>query len=227
MKKYSFIDRKREKSIEKVIRKLKKLEWRYKNLILLLISIIFGIFLIKSKVIDNFAKEVGNLSYLGIFICGIFYAFSLSVAPSIAIFYSFGKVLNPFIIASIGALGSVIGDYLIFRFVKVNLKEEIKLIWEDINNKFYFKDSIFYRIFPFSNLIFSFRFKLMMNKVYSSKIYNFLIKILAIIIIASPLPDEFGVTLLGLTNQETKSFILISYFCNFFGILSISYLHKI
>jgi hypothetical protein len=227
MKKYSFEVRKREKAIEKVINQLQKVQWQYKNLILLIASVLLALFLLKSGHLEKLIENLENLSYLGAFFSGILYAFSLTIAPSAVAFYAFEKKFNPFIIASIGAFGTLIGDYSIFRFVKTNLMREIELIFSQINNKsYYFKNSIFYRLFPFSNLLFSREFKIMMIKASRSKIYNLFIKILAFLIIASPLPDEIAITLLGATKQKAKEFIPFSYLCNFIGILGISYFHR-
>jgi len=63
-----------------------------------------------------------------------------------------------------------------------------------------------------------------MMKASRSRIYSFFIKIIAYLIIASPLPDELGVALLGTTKQKTKEFLILSYFMNFLGISGISYL---
>jgi hypothetical protein len=228
MKKYSFEARKRRRAIEKVISQLQKVQWQYKNLILLIVSILFALFLLKSGHLERVIENLRNLSYVGMFFSGIFYAFSLTVAPAAVAFYTFGKKFNHFIIAGIGATGALVGDYLIFRFVKTNLMKEIELLWEKINSKtYYFKNSIFYRLFPFANLLFSREFKIMMIKATRSKIYNFFIKILAFLIIASPLPDEFGIALLGATKQKERDFIPFSYFCNFVGILGISYFYKL
>lgn len=219
---YSFRVRQREKKIENAVEQLKKVQWRYRNSIFLIISVLLAYFLLRDSRVENAILELKNLSYAGAFLSGIFFSFSLTVAPSTAILYLLGKRLNPIFIAAIGAGGCLIGDYLIFRFVKDKLIEEIKLIGEGINS--HFQNSIFYRIFPFSNLLLSNKFKIIMMKASHSRIYSFFIKIIAYLIIASPLPDELGVALLGTTKQKTKEFLILSYFMNFLGISGISYL---
>jgi hypothetical protein len=227
MKRYSFEARKRERAIEKIVEQLRKVQWQYQNLIFLIGSILFALFLFKSSYLESLVESLRNLNYAGIFFSGIFYSFSLTVAPAIVAFYAFRKKFNPLIIASIGSFGALVGDSPIFRFVKTNLMKEIKLLWEKINSKtYYFKNSIFYYLFPFSNLLFSREFKIMIIKATRSKIYNFLIKILAFLLIISPLPNEFAIVILGVTKQKMRNFILLSYFCNFIGILGISYFLK-
>jgi len=54
----------------------------------------------------------------------------------------------------------------------------------------------------------------------SHKIRSYLLYALAGIVIASPLPDEVGVTMLaGLTSIKPKIMILLSFLFNCFGIL--------
>jgi hypothetical protein len=222
MKKYSFEARKRERAIEKIVEQLRKVQWQYKNLIFLIGSILFALFLFKSSYLESLVESLKNLNYIGIFFSGVFYSFSLTVAPALVALYAFRKKFNPFIIASIGSFGALAGDSLIFRFVKTNLMKEIELLWEKINSKtYYFKNSIFYYLFPFSNLLFSREFKIMIIKATRSKIYNLFTKILAFLLIASPLPNEFAIAILGATKQKMKDFIPLSYFCNFIGILGI------
>ena len=45
--------------------------------------------------------------------------------------------------------------------------------------------------------------------------------VLGTLVIASPLPDELGVAMLGLAKTDKKSFLIISYLGNFLGILAI------
>ena len=42
------------------------------------------------------------------------------------------------------------------------------------------------------------------------------------IVVASPLPDEFGLTLLGLTKMPKKRFLALMFGLNFVGILFIA-----
>jgi len=223
--KYSFKAERRKKNIEKLARPLVVLQWKYKSCMLLVISLVVAVFFLKSS-LQSLVERLGTVSYIGALIGGIFYSFSLTVAPSVAVLYSLGKKLNPFLIASVGASGAVLGDYLIFRFVRDNLAEEIKMLYEGINSKFYFKDSVFYHIFPFSNLLLSPRFKLMLFKMRQSKTYSILIKILAGVIVASPLPNELGIALLGAAKQKAKEFILYAYLLNFIGIFGVCYLAR-
>jgi uncharacterized membrane protein YdjX (TVP38/TMEM64 family) len=128
--------------------------------------------------------------------------------------YTLGSIFNPFILAFIGAFGSLLSDYLIFRFVKHKLMDEIKLLHEEI--KRFLKPAT--EPFTPKNL----KFKLYLwRKAIESK-YKWIIPVIAGFIIASPLPDEIGVALLGAAKYETERFVIISYLLNFGGIFFIA-----
>ncbi|MDI6798646.1 MAG: hypothetical protein QMD12_01450 [Candidatus Aenigmarchaeota archaeon] len=215
MKKYSFETRQRERKIESVIKQLKKFHWKYRNLIFLTISIILAYFLLKSKHVVELILGLKNFGYISAFIVGIFFAYGLTAAPATAILYILGKDLNPFLIASLGACGAVLSDYLIFRFVRDKLIEEITRLSEEVSK-------------PFSHFKLSeqIRFTLW-EKISRTRVWNKIIPIIAGFIIASPLPDELGAALFGASKYEPRRFIFYSYLLNFVGILGISYLATI
>ncbi|MEM7825739.1 MAG: hypothetical protein QW412_02685, partial [Candidatus Aenigmatarchaeota archaeon] len=172
-------------------------------------------------------NRLGEVGYLDSFFSGLFYTFSLTVAFSTVIFYEMGKFFNPFLIALIGAFGSLVGDYFIFRFVRDNLVDEIKLLINNTGKKVAqsFERSIFYQLFPFSNLALSERFKRVWFKASYSRKWKFFVGLIGCSIIASPLPDELGIAFLGSIRFDTKKFLLLSYVLNFIGIFFITSLN--
>lgn len=217
--KYSFNEMKKKKRVEDAIRMIKKFQWKYKNSIAFILVLLLTFLLVKTKLFRDFIQSLGNLGYLGSLIAGLLYAYSFTIAFSLSVFYFLGKFLDPFILALLGALGAVVSDYLLFRFVKQNLSEEIRFLLQDI--KFiYFKSSVFFKIFPFSNLILSERFENIARKVYTSKTFKILTTLIGYAIIASPLPDEIGITFLGMVKHRREEFIFLTFFLNFIGIFS-------
>lgn len=217
--KYSFKEMKNKRKIETTFKMLRKLQWRYKNSIALILVLLLTFFIVRSKLFKNFIQSLGNFGYIGSLIAGLFYAYSFTIAFSLSVFYFLGKFLDPFIVALFGAFGAVISDYLLFKFVKQNLSEEIRFLIQDIKSV-YFKTSFFFKIFPFSNLILSERFENIARKVYASKTFKILTNLIGYAIIASPLPDEIGVTFLGIAKHRKEEFIFLTFFLNFIGILS-------
>lgn len=222
--KYSFEKRQRERKIEKIVKELEKFRWQYRNTIFFIISFIIAYLLLKNESFWQIFSNLGRAGYIGSFFSGLLYTFSLTVAISTTIFYRMGKFFNPILIALIGAFGSVIGDYFIFRFVRDNLVDEIKLLINNTGKKVFrtLKNSIFYQIFPFSNLALSESFEKIWFKVSRSRKWKFFIGLLGCCLIASPLPDELGIAFLGSIKFDSKKFLIFSYVLNFIGIFLIS-----
>jgi len=171
--------------------------WRYKNLTILLLGIILAIVLSQVESFHSFLLHLNNFGYLGAFIAGIFFVSTFTVATSALILLTLAEILSPIEIALIAGFGAVIGDLLIFHLIKDSLFDEIKFIYNKIDRKKYFR------------------------KLFHSKYFNWMLPIIGAIIIASPLPDEIGVSMMGLSKLSTPKFIFISYILNSIGLFLI------
>jgi len=211
---YSYHKSRTNWKIRKIIKALRGFHWKYHNLILFVISLLFAYYILKYKPIVSLIQSLSNLGYISAFILGMLFTYALTSVPAAATLYNLGELLNPLIIAFIGAFGSVISDYLIFRFIQDRLLDEIKLLSEEIGKTTKPVTDLF---LPKNLLI------ILWKSISRSRIWKILIPITAGFIIASPLPDEFGVALFGAAKYEPKKFIICSYFLNFVGILVISY----
>ena len=100
-------------------------------------------------------------------------------------------------VAFVGAAGAMIGDLLIFQFIRDKLSEHLMnlMIDEIAGVKRKFRHHLkFFRWFTF---------------------------FIGGVIIASPLPDELGVGLLGLSKMNVVWFAPLSFLFNFIGIIMI------
>jgi len=167
---------------------------KYKNIILAIISIIFAIILSKNEAFHSLIISLGRFSYFGVFVAGIFFVSMFTVAPSILALMIFAETINPLTIGLIAGLGAVVGDLLIFHFVKDHLFDEILEIYHLFDNKKHI-----YNIFQ-------------------SKYGRWFLTIIGAIIIASPFPDEIGLSLMGLSKINTGKFIILVYFLDAIGI---------
>jgi glucose-6-phosphate-specific signal transduction histidine kinase len=129
--------------------------------------------------------------YAGAFVLGLFFPYAFTVAPATVSLYMLGEILNPLLIAFIGAIGATISNYLIFRFVRDELLGEMKTISKELHIK-------------------------VSARVRKSKILKIIIPIIAGLIVASPLPDEIGIALFGAIKYEPRRFVLCSYILSFF-----------
>ncbi len=177
--------------------KKKNHSWRYKNLTIVLISLIGALLLSRFETFHSFLLHLGNLGYIGAFIAGILFVSTFTVATGALILLVLAETLSPIEIGLIAGLGAVVGDLTIFHLVKDNLASEITDIYNHIDRDNHLK------------------------KVFHSKYFSWTLPVLGSLIIASPLPDELGVSLMGLSKSNTLRFVVISYILNSVGIFLI------
>ena len=169
-------------------------KWKYKNLTVVFISIVLAVQLSRIEGFHSFLIHLGGFGYIGAFIAGMLFVSTFTVATSALILLILAETLSPLEIGLIAGLGAVVGDMLIFHLIKDNLANEVEDIYNQMDRKKHLK------------------------KLFHSKYFNWMLPVLGGIIIASPLPDELGVSLMGISKMNTLKFILLSYVLNSIGI---------
>lgn len=170
--------------------------WRYKNTFLLIVSLLVIFYLAGTDFGQGLVNSVSRFGYLGSFLAGIFFVSTFTVAPAGVVLFKLAQIYNPIVIALTAGLGAVIGDYIIFRFLKDNVFEEIKPIFMKLGG---------------SNL----------SRLISTPYFAWLAPVVGAFIIASPFPDEIGVGLMGISKLKNWQFLTISFLLNSVGILLI------
>ena len=64
--------------------------------------------------------------YVGIFISGILYVFSFTAPIATALILIFSTNNNFILLGLIAGIGSLVGDFLIFHFIRISFVDEIK-----------------------------------------------------------------------------------------------------
>lgn len=170
--------------------------WRYKNTTFLILSLILFFYFLESSIIQNFVKSIGGLGYVGSFFGGIMFVSTFTIAPASAILFDIAKTLNPYLIALAAGAGAVIGDYILLRFLRDKVFDELKPLFRKSK----------YSIIGF---------------IFSSPFFAWIIPIFGAFIIASPLPDEIGIGMMGLSKIKNWQFLLITFALNSVGIFII------
>lgn len=170
--------------------------WKYKNIFFLIISLITLFYVTSTDFGQRAIDSISKLGYIGIFVSGIFFVSTFTVAPASVVLFKLTQIYNPFLIAITAGLGAVIGDYIIFRFLKDGVFEEMKPVFMRLGG---------------SNI----------SRLLSTPYFAWLAPVLGALIIASPFPDEIGVGLMGISKLKNWQFITISFLLNSFGILLI------
>lgn len=171
--------------------------FRYKNLTLFVVSVLFALLLSGYEPFHRFLLNLGDLGYIGAFLAGILFVSTFTVATGAVILLVLAEKLSPIEIGIIAGLGAVIGDFIIFRFIKDNLAEEVKEIYNHIDGNHHFQ------------------------RVLHSKYFSWTLPVIGAVIIATPFPDEIGVSLMGISKMKTYQFLLISFILNAIGIFLI------
>jgi len=171
--------------------------YHYKNLTGVGISLVIAFFLFRSELFNSFLLHLGNLGYFGAFIGGVMFVSTFTVAIGTVILFDLAKYLNPIEIALIAGFGAVFGDMIIFQFIRT------KGLIDEVKN--------FFQYFGSDRL----------EHLIHTKYFNWTLPVIGAIIIASPLPDELGVSLMGIAHMKTWKFIIISFLLDSTGIFLI------
>lgn len=178
-----------------------KVNWKYKNTIFLFISLLLLYFLADTVFVRDFLFSLGEWGYFGAFIVGIFFVSIFTVAPSVLVIYYLAQSLNLWEVTIFAGLGAMVGDLLIFSFIRDGFFDEIKPLFS------FLKKPLFVRLF-------------------NSSYFAWTLPIVGAIIIASPFPDEIGISLMGLSRIRRWQFLLVSFFLNSSGLLVIAMLSR-
>lgn len=171
--------------------------WRYPNLTLVAIGILAAIYLSRIESFHQFLLHLGNFGYLGAFIAGMLFVSTFTVATGLLILLTLAETLPPLGLALIAGWGAVIGDLTIFHIVKDNLQKELTDIYRhQLNGRH-------------------------LSRLLHTKYFSWTFPVIGAIIIASPLPDELGISLMGISKMKPIIFAVISFLLNSIGIFLI------
>lgn len=165
--------------------------------VFVLISVAVAIYLEESGVIANFISLFGNFKILAAVIGGMFFTSVFTTASAIVLLGELSLGLPLFWLTLFAGIGSVLGDYMIFRFVKDKIIEDFKHI-------------------------ISYEKRKRIKQVFRRKLFRYFVPFIGGIILASPLPDELGITILSISKMKEKYFLPMSFTFNSLGILVIA-----
>ncbi len=177
--------------------KRRHLNIKYPKFVLLILTFVIAYLMILGKDFSLFHNFLLSLEYFGTFLAGVFFTYGFTAAPAVALLLIFAGEQNILLAGFIGGFGAMVGDLIIFKFIRYSFSDEIK------------KLSIEKPVSYISNKI-------------PGLLKRYLILALAGFIIASPLPDEIGISLLSVSKfVSTNLFSVFSYVLNTIGIFVI------
>lgn len=167
--------------------------WRLKYTTLLVVSLV--VFLIASRTpqVSQLIQTLSLYGQWGALVAGLFFVSAYTAVPAGFVLFELGNYLEPWQIAIFGGLGAMIGDYIIFRFIRDQLYDELN---------------------PHFRWLRWFRSR----RKSRSLMLKVLMPAVGALIIISPFPDEIGVGLMGITRMGKVSFLALTYVLNSAGI---------
>ena len=163
---------------------------------LLLASIVLAVAIVRLGWVHALLGWAGDGVLLASFVAGMFFTSLMTTAPALAVLGELAQEGNLFLVAVVGGMGAVVGDYIIFAFVRDRIADDIAYLLRRTGTPRFFK--LFHR-----------------------RTLRWALPFIGALIIASPFPDELGLALLGLSKMSTVRFVLISFIFNATGILLI------
>lgn len=171
---------------------------RYPKLFTLLCCIISAYILFQLDFFDYLISLLNSRGYFSVLLAGFLFAYGFTAPFSVAIFATLAPEINIYIGAIIAGFGALLADIVIFSFIRTSFKDEfekLKVTRIFLHLKEFFDNNL------------------------NSQFQKYLNWTLAGFFIASPLPDEFGISFLsGFTEINPKIFAIISFALNTIGI---------
>src|SRR3990167_2683869 len=159
-----------------------------------ILSIFIAIFIVESGIMHEVLRSWES-HIIGSFIAGIFFTSIFTTAPAMVVLGEIATLNSILEVAFFGAIGALLGDFLIFKFVRDSFAENLM---DFIKKGHPYLKALFY-----------------------SRAYKRLLPFIGALIIASPFPDELGLVMLRAAPVTTKYFVVISFSLNFLGIIAI------
>jgi hypothetical protein len=132
-----------------------------------------------------------------VFAIGVMYSSVLTVAPATIGLIRLAESGTPILfIALIGGVGAMLGDLTLFKIIKIDFVNRMTDWLKRQSNGTY-------------------------KELLASRFFRFLLTTLGVIIIATPIPDEIGLALMGLGESNVKFVAVFGFIFNALGILAI------
>lgn len=175
---------------------------QYPKILLMAASIVLSYILYRQGTFDWIEAHLDGFGYVSIVLAGMLYSFGFTTPFAVAYFIEMAPHLSPVPAALLAGLGASISDMGIFEFVSLSLHDEFLKL----------------RATRFMQRMRA----LLHRETWPEKMQRAWRWTLACLVIASPLPDEIGVSLLaGLADIGHRRMALLCYGLNVAGILAL------
>ncbi|MDO8430729.1 MAG: hypothetical protein Q7S72_01960 [Candidatus Taylorbacteria bacterium] len=174
-------------------RKNKNTHALLRDIVMISIGIVIAFILSKAGAIDYIIYIFNDHYAITAFLAGIFFTSIFTLAPSSITLVHIAQDSPVGSVVFWGGLGAMFGDLILFLFIKDRFAEDMKKFLKPYHLAYFLK-----------SLHFGFM--------------RWLSPVIGALIIASPLPDEFGITLLGMSKMKATVLMPIAFIMNMLGI---------
>lgn len=174
---------------------------KYPKLALLGCMIALAYLSFRTESVQSFFHSLGDIGYASAFVGGMLFAFGFGAPFGVAILMTIADDVNLFLGAALGGIGALASDFLLFKFIRATFDDEIERLK---------RSSVLGRLG-----------QAVAHKM-PPRLWTYLLVGIAGMVIASPLPDEFGVAMLaGATKISSRAFGVVSFLLNTLGIMAV------
>lgn len=172
------------------------LRYEYKHATLAVLAIVLFILLLDSVVFTAIFTFLEDLGYVGGFIAGFLSVSFFTAAPAVVLMIDLATKVEPYWLALSIAVGSTIGDWLALKF---------------------YDDKVFTELRP---LFKKFRVPALV-RVMRHRFTSWILFLMGAFIIATPIPDEVGLSLMGISKFRKRYILFICFLLNTIGALTV------
>lgn len=166
-----------------------------RDLAIIFAGIVIGIFIALTNGAGQILASTKGTIIFGSLMAGGLFVSLFTAVPAAVVLVELMAANSFWDVVVWATVGAMIGDLLIFIFVEDALSGDIKYL--------------------------SGKIKLRRVRLFHSKYLRWLMPVIGAVIVASPFPDELGISMMGMSKMPLTFFIPISLTLNFLGILAL------
>lgn len=155
---------------------------------IIFLSVVLAYHIAKTGTLEHVLTLTLGREIIGSFIAGLAYSSGFTAPISVVAFGVMAQENSLLLIALVGAFGSMLADMFFFTFARYR-----------------FRTDLFYILKP-------------LHLKRRGKFWTVTLPLIGAFIVASPLPDEIGVVLLGISHWSRKRVALLCFVLNFIAI---------
>lgn len=172
------------------------LRYEYKHTTVALLAAALFVALLDSTVVAGLLSLVKQLGYFGAFLAGLLSVSFFTTAPAIVMLIDLANELDPIALAIVAGAGAMVGDWLLMMFFEDRVIRELKPLLRKLH---------------IHQMVARLRYK------YTS----WILVVAGAISLATPIPDEIGVALLGISHFNKAYLLGVCFVLNTIGLLAI------